>query len=168
MLGFFLETQRCPDGVELFDYGEPPPGKTILSATGARSGLWFRYRTDRREPLRLEFTSLENPLAIRLINARDNEARAEFLSRFGVDTEAGQERGGEMDESLSILQGGIKEVLKVAASGDRVATLNILNGRDDGLGPLLSLDLAFDLGGPGGALRTMFKALSLSQFIQYI
>ena len=44
MYGLFLESQRCPDGVEL---AHPP-----AIYDGAEPGLRFRSRTNRQEPFR--------------------------------------------------------------------------------------------------------------------
>lgn len=65
MYGLRLETEYCPDGVELDDDGI------------------FRNRTARRFPLKLETTNLENPHILQLINARDDDALAQFFGRYG-------------------------------------------------------------------------------------
>jgi hypothetical protein len=65
MLGLILQTQRCPDGVALDE-------------------RYFRYRSDRREDLRLEIRDLEDPVVVRFMNARDDQARAQFFSEYGL------------------------------------------------------------------------------------
>ena len=93
MYALSLDWKRCPDGVELFDYGrnEPPKLKvlgsqrrqpTLAEGTGP-TGLTFRCKSARRLKTLLEVVDLENPLIVRFVNARDDEARAEFFARFG-------------------------------------------------------------------------------------
>jgi hypothetical protein len=44
----------------------------------------FRCRTERREPLHLEIKTLEDPVVVAFLNARDDQARARFLSEHGL------------------------------------------------------------------------------------
>jgi hypothetical protein len=82
MYGLSLEWEHCPDGIELVDYAElsPPPAEWLPL-------LWepdkvFRCKTDRRFPILLS-VNLEDPVVLHFINARDDNARARFLARFG-------------------------------------------------------------------------------------
>jgi hypothetical protein len=86
MLGLVLETARCCDGVDLHHLEEriPPPNHTLAAGGIFSAHDVFRYRTDRCEPLRLEIKSLENPLVVAFMNARDDHGRAEFLSKYGM------------------------------------------------------------------------------------
>ena len=118
-----FESERCPDGVELFDYGPERPlrrGQTIAGAP--RSGRWFRYRTKRRERLHLESPNLENPVVVQYVNARTDEDRASFFSRFGLPT-------GQEIEPDEIAQGqrGFKALLAKAGSEDAVQGLEAVN-----------------------------------------
>jgi hypothetical protein len=74
MYGLFYEGERCPDGVELFDY----------RFRGGKQNRRIRYRTARREPFRWEIENLENPIVIDFINAREDAERIRFLSKFGL------------------------------------------------------------------------------------
>lgn len=65
MYGLVLETEHCPDGVDLDEKGV------------------FRPRTKRRFPLKLETHDLGNPFVLRFINAGDDEALAQFFTKFG-------------------------------------------------------------------------------------
>jgi len=85
MLSLSLEWERCPDGVELFDYGRKKTRRrqTLIGAAAAPSALTFRSNSARRFPVLIERSDLEAPLVVRFINARDDAARAEFFARFG-------------------------------------------------------------------------------------
>jgi hypothetical protein len=57
---------------------------TILAGVRYDPGnVVFRARTRRRFQKRLEVADLEDSVVVRFINARDNDARASFLGRFG-------------------------------------------------------------------------------------
>jgi hypothetical protein len=102
MFWFFLLTMRCPDGVELVV--EParvlPAPNTIAGGAGLEPEpeRVFRYRTNRREPWRLDFRNLENPVLVTYLNARDDDARAKFFSENGLLVP------GEKDLASEVLQ----------------------------------------------------------------
>ncbi len=128
-----FEGERCPDGVELFDYGVPKPGKTGAAKTIAaagKDGQWFRYRTVRREPMRIELTNLEDALSIRYVNARSDEARADFLSRFGMiaDDPMTSFRIQEIDRDyLMESQRSVRKLLVKATDTDHGTAVTALN-----------------------------------------
>jgi hypothetical protein len=68
MLGLILQSQRCPDGVALHEGNSPE----------------FQYCSGDREDLRLEIRDLEDPVVVRFMNARDDQARAKFFSEYGL------------------------------------------------------------------------------------
>jgi hypothetical protein len=92
MYGLFLQTETCPDGVELFEVPEAEtgtykfvdgvllPGRPVVTKAHAA----FRFRSAQREPLQLEINNLENPIVVDFVNAGDDEARAEFFEKFGL------------------------------------------------------------------------------------
>src|SRR5437868_390160 len=84
MNGLRLPWHRCPDGVEL----EHEPPVEWSDPTYKPAGNVFRYRTRRYERITFELPNLEQPIVLRFVNARDDEARARFLSQFGfpIDT----------------------------------------------------------------------------------
>src|SRR5215813_13061682 len=81
MYGLLYSYERCPDGVELHDYGEP-----LRQLESEPRGQMFRSRTQRRDPVRLEIANLENPVVVEFVNARDDERAADFLSKYGLLT----------------------------------------------------------------------------------
>lgn len=161
MLGLSLDWQHCPDGVELHDYGPELPrrrGETILSAAERKSGLWFRPRSAKRFPLRHTMTTLEDLLVLRLVNARDDEARAAFLGRFGFPFSTAPEVSRE-----EVLDGQkrLRSALGVAASGERAARLANVNGwlKSIALWPQFGRD------GDSSAVRLVFQPASLFAFM---
>jgi hypothetical protein len=89
MFDLAMDWERCPDGVEFFDCKNLAGEPTVS----------FRYRTERREIKRLEISSLENTIGVRFMNARDDDARAQFFSRFGF---LGPKAGWYSKEALEI------------------------------------------------------------------
>jgi hypothetical protein len=91
MIGLLYESTRCPDGVELV-------------AEGLKK-KWFRYRSDRRVPIRLELTNLENPVVIAFVNAKSDDDLAQFFSRFGFHHQYHQLDGQPEDKSFAAFMG---------------------------------------------------------------
>jgi hypothetical protein len=77
MFGLFLNTETCPDGVELVD-----PKRGIMGPL--MDGPVYRFSTSRRLTQRLEIKSLENPIVVSFVNAKTDDARLKFLSQYGL------------------------------------------------------------------------------------
>jgi hypothetical protein len=172
MYGLFLETGRCPDGVELIEIGRPaqrhtfPGSKTSRATLGPMEfyspakppRLHFRLRTDRTDPLRLEM-NLENPVAVEFANARDDDDRIKFYSKFGLLFESQwYERAEEYDNVLEN-QKKIRDWLLNGAN-----PIDIFRDTPDWPGGL-GLKPTFDLGGEAGAPRMLLKCESLIDFM---
>src|SRR5258707_4064176 len=96
MYGLTVEIGRCLDGVELIELPlvrpEVDAAGTLASGmlklrsdeSGPPTPLIFRYRTERVETARLEFTDLENPVVLAFLNAGDDESRRRFFEQFGL------------------------------------------------------------------------------------
>jgi hypothetical protein len=160
MYGLFLETWRCPEGVEL------GPNSNGLAV--------YRSRTKRREPLRLEIQNLENPVVVEFINARDDASRIKFFAKYGFPIGAEPERKESQTRQINMEDGffpwwvdgaqhGFRDLL-TRACGDRVGALRPINERLKGAagGPLTP---TFDLGAEGGTIRMMFKCWNLIAFM---
>ena len=157
MYGLSMEWQRCPDGVELVDY-EPKdiePGETFLTSAAGKRGKWFRCRSQERASVRYEVTDLENPISMHFLNARDDDARIAFLSRFGMRRdEAEEERGVFVERQKALYR--LFERWNAGASS--VADINEMIGS-------VSLTPSFDLLGPQRQRRMLLRPQNLWQFI---
>jgi hypothetical protein len=162
MRGLSLEWKYCPDGVEEFDYGPPQrrkvkerrfpagiglPSKEFreVEKVAGPAGIWFRARTSRRYPIRIEVADLDNPVVVHFVNARDNNARERFLGRFGF-LEANQSECG-LDE-LIVYQQEMRRLLVAAGSDEPdIAAINKrLRGWQSDVFPLLDgRRLSFEL-----------------------
>lgn len=91
----------------------------------------FLHLSDRRLPLRLELASLENPIALHFVNARDDTARVKFLSRFGMPDNLHRHTGIPA-ASLYGLQNCIRELLAKAGGEDPVEAVGAVNEALDG------------------------------------
>lgn len=145
MYGLSLESEYCPDGVELFDYG--PRKKKKMRAMGRRIGVQvereisvgpegktFRCRSSCRYPFRLGIDDLENSLVVRLINAKDDDARAQFFGRFGFLDKCNTEcpRQDVLED-----QRNLRKLLALAGSGQTEEAAKAINkqiGGRSGLG----------------------------------
>jgi hypothetical protein len=87
MFGLSLLTEMCPDGVELVDkpeeIGRSDTGIPVIASARPAHRV-FRFRTDRRKPLHLKIKNLKNAVVAEFIDARDDKARAEFISEYGL------------------------------------------------------------------------------------
>lgn len=145
--GLFLGGERCPDGVEVLHKDDP-------IAT-------FQYRTDRREPLRIEIEDLKNPVVITFINARKDADRIAFFSSFGLLYPPGPESG------LTVVghQMTCRNFLARAGGPDQVEALRSVNDSIEQMLHGVDLRPIFDLGGAGGAPRMLLKCRDLMQFM---
>jgi len=169
--GLVLDWLRCPDGVEVIDYPPAPeegePG-TILAGRMARlpdgvvlpPGRFVRYRTERRLPVRYDLSNLEDPIILHFVNARDDEARVRFLSRFGLISTglATAEKSPEIDwDKVQENQNNIEAILRQAGGDDPVLAMTTVNAaleRNDKVSSLVpSLDLSDNRSVPRLALR---------------
>ena len=165
-------TQRCPDGVEL--------------AADEEGRRFFRPRTDRREPVRLEMQDLENSVVVEFINARDDEKLTKFVTKFGgiyeesefnnPQARAAQEQGarklgvvisahkpdifGVQYDQIVSSQRWLKRVLVGATGDDLARVLNAINqlGR-------AYLSPIFNLAGEGGAPQMLLRCQHLRNFM---
>jgi hypothetical protein len=145
--GLFLESRRCPDGVEL----------VVPALNGP---LIFRDRTDRREPVRLEIQNLENPVVVEFVNARTDAELAEFFLKYGLpDFTPSNEHLFKL-ENIHIQQGGLRIGLEKAGGSSQVDALQTINQHG-----AINLQPIFDLAGEGGAPRMLLKCKSLTEFM---
>jgi hypothetical protein len=153
-----MEWQRCPDGVELVDYGrkDTEPGATLLTGEAGKHGKWFRYRSRERASVRYEVTDLENPISMHFLNARDDEARLAFLSRFGMRLDEAEEERKIFVERQKALYRLFEGWNDDGASS--VADINKMIGG-------ISLTPSFDLLGPQRQRRMFLRPRNLWQFM---
>lgn len=109
MIGIALEWRRPTDGVDLVDRGPKRVEGTTLLTEHEVGGLWYQPRSDRQTPVIYGISDLENPVAIKFINARSDEKRAAFFSMHGFlfeQQEASQEdTGRRQDDFLGFFAG---------------------------------------------------------------
>jgi hypothetical protein len=160
MNGLFLETWRCPDGVDL---GQSKHGPTV-----------FRFRTDRREPLRLEIENLENPVVVEFVNAREDADRIDFFTRFGELVPDMPWSGDYLQHSRVLrVQQKFREYL-IRVCGSSVDALTAINeptlkpspGKRSKEFQLPHLAAKFDLGGEGGTVRMLLQCDYLITFMR--
>lgn len=158
-LGFILKGARCPDGVELVDFGDAPKPKP--------SGEWFRFRTERKESFRLEITDLTNPVVIRFLNSRDDLALAEFSGRYGmpIDLSDLQRLPRARKTALVAYQEMLRSLVAVAASGDLPSATTEINKAFKSTFQAMALAPSIDLGGAGGSVRMMYTSTWLLHFM---
>ena len=160
MYGLFLESQRCPDGVQL---AHPP-----AIYDGAEPGLRFRSRTNRQEPFRREFENLEDPIVVEFVNAREDTDRIKFFSKYGLlfvekFTHPAAKNFGSDYEFVIASQKELRDSL-TKATGPQVDALQAINSSLGRYGPI-NLQPTFDLGGAAGAPRMVLKFSDLMQFM---
>lgn len=156
MYGLSLEWQKCPDGVDLIDLGPEVPGETIVQTKPW--GWNFRPRSDRRVSVRYEISNLENPIALRFVNARSDEAAAEFLSRFGMLSIDETERDRD---SFHHQRMGMHDWLRHATSGEPGVAASAVNSLLSGV----TLSPSFDFSAPGGTGHLSLRPRSLAAFM---
>jgi hypothetical protein len=161
MYGLVLESERCPDGVQLVDRGpERPAGKAlILRETvvyGTVGGKWFTYRTKRRVPVRIEIPNLEHTVVVAFVNARTDEERVAFLSRFGLTVPKAEIKRSDVLTSQRQLRG----LLAIAGGEDKAAAIEAVTGAVGSHGSF-NLQPALDLAGERGAPRMMLQIPTL-------
>jgi hypothetical protein len=117
-----------------------------------QTGVWIRHASSRVSSIRIDLPNLEDPLVIRFVNARSDEALIQFCSRFGIPTwrqekeEAGTKIVGHQKslENLLVLAGGVdrKEAVNAANRGMALFASRGLTPQLDGLGQSGALRLA--------------------------
>jgi hypothetical protein len=165
MQGLFLESDKCSDGVEL---------------TALHGQLYFRSRTDRRQPIRLEMQNLENPVVVEFINAREDTELLKFFSKFGRLYESGPEPRdfetlefgtegglypGDLDRDSAIAsQKELRDWVVRATGPNQADTLQAIN---ESLGRSMAIDLTptFELAAETGTPRMLLKCSDLWQFM---
>ena len=163
MHGLFLESDKCADGVEL------------ATSEGQR---WFRARTNRRAPVRLEIHNLENPVVVEFINAREEADLLKFFSKFGRLSEwlyGGRRDSNDIFEGnrptsdwtlghVTNRQKEFRDWLKSAAGPNQAEALRAMN---ESLGQSQAIDLTptFELEAETGNPRMLLKCADLWQFM---
>jgi hypothetical protein len=160
MYGLSLRTERCPDGVELRDYG----GK--ITETSRSRGKWFLYRTERRELLQLEIQNLESPVVVQFVNARDDVSLVKFFSKYGLllepDLRGGEDRGHYL--TFTGCRDELRKVLAEVGGPNHVDALNAINEEIEFQGNI-ELNPMFDLAGENGRPRMLLRAHTLHVFM---
>jgi hypothetical protein len=163
MQGLFLQSDRCPDGIELV------PIESGFSANSRTNELCFLSRTDRREPLRLEIQDLTDPVVIQFINAGTDDARIKFFTRFGplfYEPPAVGRGGGVLKgtgrESIVDWQKEFRGALEAVSGSNPVDALHAINERFE---YLIKLRPVFDLAGEGGRPRMVLQCSDLWSFM---
>ncbi len=149
MHGLSLLTERCPDGIELRDYG----GKI------EEGGKSFLYRTERREPLKLEIQNLESPVVVQFVNARDDASLVKFFSKYGFLLDpylrGGEDRGDYF--TFTLCRDEVRNVLVKVGGPNHVDALNAINKEIEFQGSI-KLNPMFDLAGENGRPRMLLRA----------
>ena len=77
--------ELCPEGVAVLDAPSASPDASRSPWYGTVNlGRHFAYRSDARTLCRREIANLEDPLALRFLNARGEDQLAKFFGRFGM------------------------------------------------------------------------------------
>jgi hypothetical protein len=157
MQALSFQSETCPDGVELVDYGpEKPPKKGATLLDYEKFGRWFRYRTNRRAAVRVEMPGLENPAVVAYINARDDTQRASFFSRYGL-------WAPEIDASdVRESQQRFRALLRLAGGKDQTAAVESVNAA---IASHRSFNLQPEFDLASGSPRMLLKAQSLLGFM---
>lgn len=157
MYGLAVEIDRCPDGVELVEL-PAMRGNTLADSRPAMTV--FRYRTQRRQSERFEFTDLENPVVVAFVNAVDDERRRRFFERFGLTV---PDRQLDYDSAL-ISQAQFRLLLQTAGGENASAAMAAVN---DVISAhrALSLNPTIHLAGRRGAPRLLLQTGSLLGFM---
>jgi ribosomal protein L24E len=151
MYGLRLSTEVCPDGVE------PLWHETSADLEAAVGLIWFRYRSNRRQPLVREFANLENPIVVKFINASTEEKRIQFLKLFGLP--APRPDGSEPRQHILNRQRILRRLLAKAGSGDAGKAIETANNA------LASFKVRPMLENSGGKPRLILSADDLLTFM---
>ena len=172
MNGLFLETERCPDGVEL-ERGNVEMTDFQHETTYDEFVERFRARSDRRQPIGLEFQNLENPVVVEFVNAREESELARFFSRFGWDlsdarsTQAGFRRVSELWSSPGICSHLAERISQLARRSGRFQCARRLAGNKQLVRicrhPTRARVRSFR---EGGTPRMLLKCSSLTNFMK--
>jgi hypothetical protein len=116
-----LDWEICPDGVEIVDLSPPRgAGRKGTIYEGIGGGRHFRFKSDRREPIRYPLTqkfALEDPLVVRFINATTDDALIKFFGRFGLTSYVGQKDETPVEHAID-LRDALTAALEKATSED--------------------------------------------------
>jgi hypothetical protein len=122
--GLSLEWSRCPDGVELFDYGDRDANKALLAQRSG--GPHYRYLSARRWVTRYDLDDLSDPIVLTFVNGQTNDAREEFFSKFGFLHEDQSEIS--VKEAIHI-QKDLRRILYCIGGQDLISAREIVNIR---------------------------------------
>jgi hypothetical protein len=169
MNGLFLETKRCPDGVDL-ERGNGEVTDLQHGTTFDEFRERFRARSDRRQPIRLEFQNLENPVVVEFVNAREDSELAKFFSGFGW-LSSGEDGyygpGYGPDPLLEFVLTAQKEFRNWLGSLGGSSALDALRTISSSYGyGGIELEPEFDLSGEGGTPRMLLKCSNLANFMK--
>ena len=136
----------------------------------------FRARSARRQPIRLEFQNLENPVVVEFVNAREDSELAQFFSKFGWDSSDGLGHQGWLSGSSGVSNYGPRLEFVLTSQKEFRNWLGSLGGASalDALRAISSsygyagiqLEPEFDLSGEGGTPRMLLKCSSLTNFMK--
>jgi len=143
MLGLLLETERCPDGVNLTENH-------------------FRPRTPRREPLRLITVDLQDPVIIQFLNEfYGGGDLVAFMSKYTAGSFVGTGAGGDFAHPGFIMRWAnfLREML-LSAGGDEPidALIGITKDTPIKLNPAFHLE--------NGKPRMLLQCTDLPMFMQ--
>lgn len=168
MIPLTLEWSRCPDGLEIHDYGPEVTDEVVIfgaprTIRSPRHGRWLRCRTTRKSPVVLESIDLENPIALRYINTRSTEDRIAFFERYGFLGFAHEIETGEEEIDLDFTDkthGSLRLALIAAFGGSPAEKSNKLNNLLKSTSMKTSIEMAGD-----GKGRMIFHPSNLLHFM---
>lgn len=141
-IGITLDWDRCPDGVEIHDYGSGKPGPSLLS--GQPTGLYVRPRSVRVETLHLCLEDIADTLVLKLVSAASDDDLLAFMSTYGI-LNVFSGRGGAtgideapLDDAIR-LRNNLRRTLALKGHDDPMAVVNLFN--QIASGPSLHLEM---------------------------
>jgi hypothetical protein len=123
-----LKGTYCPDGVELVRWKNHPDIAALRY--GASGPDWFACRSERQSEIRRDAVDLGDALAVRFVNATDDDKRIAFLSRFGLPDHSFSFVGIGIAEARNIILGRqriLRRLLQDAGSGDKARARKAAN-----------------------------------------
>jgi hypothetical protein len=171
--GLFLETERYPDGVDL-ERGNVEVTDLQHGTTFGEFREYFRARSARRQPIRLEFQNLNNPVVVEFVNAREDSQLAQFFSKFGWDSSqdpsySGWLSSGARDHGpqLQFVRTSQKEFRNWLGSLGGSGALDALQAITSSYGYAgVQLEPEFNISGEDGIPRMLLKCSSLTNFMK--
>lgn len=168
MIPLTLEWSRCPDGLEIHDYGPDSVedieiGGVKTTQRRARTGRWLRCRTPRRSPVVLETIDLEDPIALRYINTRSTEERVTFFERYGFLGFSHEGESGAEEVDLDFFEqhhDSLRQALSAAFGGSPAEKSTRLNSLLKSTSMGTSIEMAGD-----GKGRMIFHPSNLLHFM---